>query len=73
MAVKSVTITLSESIYEQLNASAEEMGLSRSGYVTLALKRCFESEKLLKSTPDILTGINLISKKLDEMKGKDEE
>ncbi len=63
---KSMSISLSNDIYERLVVSSERMGLTKSGFITYALKQVFNSEDVLEKTPDLMEKMQEIINRLDE-------
>ena len=62
---KVISVSFSDDIYERLNASANRSGLSRSAYITMALKGQFEKEEVIDKMPDLM---DLLKKNLEKEK-----
>lgn len=62
------SISFPDDIYERLIVSSEKMGLSKSGYVTFALKQIFNQEDMMEKMPDMVNQLKEISRKIDQMK-----
>lgn len=72
MATKRTNITLSEDMLDYYQGLADDMGLPRNAAMVMALKTYMDQQKSL-DMGSFYKAMEDLSKKLEQMKGKDNE
>lgn len=72
MATKRTNITLSEDMLDYYQGLADDMGLPRNAAMVMALKTYMDQQKSL-DMGSVYKAMEDLSKKLEQMKGKDND
>ena len=69
--VKRANVSLSDEIMDRVDTRAEEMGLNRSAFITVAVNNYFLQEdamRAMKDMPDFMKKLEEIEKRVNESK-----
>lgn len=75
--MKKITLSLSDEVAAQMEAMAKSLGLNRSAYVSMCVKRQMEEDTLMKQLPQLTLvmeqAINEVRSKRSEEEKKQSE
>lgn len=65
-----ININLADELVKETDERAKGMYLSRSAYITLALRQKLDSDKLLEHLPEFANSMNKLSQDIQKLKVK---
>ena len=71
--MKKITLSLSDEVAEQMEAMAKSLGLNRSAYVSMCVKRQMEEDTLMKQLPQLTLVMEQAVNELRSKRNEDEK
>ena len=68
--MRKITLSLSDEVAAQMEAMAKSLGLNRSAYVSMCIKRQMEEDTLMKQLPQLT---RVMQEAIDHVKSKQGE